>query len=74
MGNEVEELREHVADLVGEIIGPAESAYAFCKKHGFWHTTISSALSGNQNTSIDTLARIAAGNGLRVRMTLEPIE
>jgi hypothetical protein len=74
LSNEVERLRDHAADIVGQIIGPDESVYKFSKRNGFYKSNVRDQLSGNLNLKIDTLARYAEANGLRVRMTLEPIE
>lgn len=74
MSNEVETLREHAADVVGQIIGPDETIFGFAKRTGFWATSLRDAVSGDVNIRIDSLARYAEANGLRVKMTLERIE
>ena len=74
MTDEVERLREHAADIVASIIGPDESLPEFCTRGGFYDTTIRACIYGSRNTKISTLAKIAAANGLRIRMRLERIE
>ncbi len=71
---EINELREHAADTVGFLIGPGLTIDHATSRYRVGKQALLRSLTGDANTRLDWICRLAHKCGYRVRLVLEPLE